>query len=46
MKVENFRSMSADELQKKLTVKASAFSAGAKAMIEAAGGSIVVVEEE
>jgi len=35
-----------DQLQKKLTVKASAFSAGAKAMIEAAGGSVVVVEEE
>ena len=35
-----------EQLQKKLTVKASAFSAGAKAMIEAAGGSVVVVEEE
>ena len=35
-----------EQLTKKLTVKASAFSAGAKAMIEAAGGSVVVVEEE
>ena len=35
-----------EALAKKLTVKASAFSAGAKAMIEAAGGSVVVVEEE
>jgi large subunit ribosomal protein L15 len=34
------------ELSKKLTVKASAFSAGAKAVIEAAGGNFVVVEEE
>jgi large subunit ribosomal protein L15 len=34
------------ELTKKLTVKASAFSAGAKAVIEAAGGNFVVVEEE
>ena len=33
-------------LNKNLTVKASAFSAGAKAMIEAAGGTVVVVEEE
>ena len=34
------------DLTKKLTVKASAFSEGAKAIIEAAGGSVVVVEEE
>ena len=34
------------ELSKKLTVKASAFSAGAKAVIEAEGGNFVVVEEE
>lgn len=34
-----------EQLQKKLTVKASAFSAGAKEMIEAAGGNVVVVEE-
>ena len=34
-----------EQLQKKLTVTASAFSAGAKAMIEAAGGSVVVVKE-
>ena len=35
-----------EQLTKKLTVKASAFSEGAKAIIEAAGGSVVVVEEE
>ena len=32
------------QLEKKLTVKASAFSAAAKSKIEAAGGTCVVVE--